>query len=61
MKLHWRENPLCCKAEICAPACSLILTIMRKGHEYFGGLNFAHLLLENVGVLTAIAFDYLLN
>lgn len=22
-KVHWRENPLCCKAEICAPPCSL--------------------------------------
>lgn len=48
---------MCCKAEICAPGCSLILNIMRKGHEYFGGLNFAHLLLENVGVLTATAFE----
>lgn len=52
-----KENPLCCKAEICAPACSLMLNIMRKGHEYFGGLNFSHLLLGNVGVPTATAFE----
>lgn len=30
---------------------------MRKGHEFFGGLNFAHLHLDNVGVLTATVFE----
>lgn len=48
---------MCCKAEICALPCSPIFNIMRKGHEYCGGLNFAHLLLEDVGVLTATAFE----
>lgn len=32
LKLHWWGNSLYFKSEICAPACSLVLIIMKQGH-----------------------------